>query len=57
MKGTFTTQVWVTLGNNPEKHLAEYVIEDISLEEAKYAVNHGIFTGGKFVSLNDTIWL
>jgi hypothetical protein len=55
MKGTLITDIWVNIRG--EKHLAQYIVEDITLEEAKYAINHEIFTHGKWVTATNTVYL
>jgi hypothetical protein len=53
--GKLTTTIWVNIKG--ETHLAEYIVENISLEEAKFCVNHEIFTSGKWETPTNTVFL
>ena len=55
-RGKFTTDVFVTLRTG-EIVSATYVVDNISLEEAKYAVNHEIFSHGKWETITNTVYL
>lgn len=55
-RGKFTTSVFVIL-HTGEIVMATYVVDNISLEEAKYAVNHEIFSHGKWETITNTVYL
>lgn len=55
-RGKFTTRVFVIL-HTGERVMATYIVDNISLEEAKYAVNHEIFSHGKWETITNTVYL